>query len=80
MQREFSLTVRNAWELGGPYFSSPGVTPELVYPFVVEVEANDVTSSPLHFVECDTLRRNLDHIHDAHLLLTAYRLRHALGF
>jgi hypothetical protein len=80
MQREFSLTVRNAWELGGPYFSSPGVTPELVYPFVVEVEASDVTSSPLHFVECDTLTRNLDHIHDAHLLLTAYRLRHALGF
>ena len=78
MRREFTLTVRNAWELGGPYFSSPGVTPEVVYPMVVEVDANDVASSPLHFVECDTLARRLDRIYDANLLLTAYRLRHAL--
>ena len=75
---EFALTVQHTWELGGPYFSSPGVTPEVVYPFVVEVEATDTTSSPLHFVECSTLTRNLIQIHDAHLLLTAYRLRHAL--
>ena len=79
MRREFALAVRNAWELGGPYFSSPGVTPEVVYPFVVEVEANDVASSPLHFVHSSTLARNLHQIHDAHFLLTAYRLRHALG-
>lgn len=79
MRREFALTVRHAWELGGPYFSSPGVTPEVVYPLVVEVEANDVASSPVHFIECSTLARHLDQIHDAHLLITTYRLRHALG-
>ena len=79
MHREFALTVQNTWELGGPYFSSPGVTPEVVYPFVVEVEANAAGSSPLHFVECSTLSRSLNQIHDAHLLLTTYRLRHALG-
>jgi ubiquinone/menaquinone biosynthesis C-methylase UbiE len=41
LQRDFALKVRNTWELGGSYFSSPGVTPEVVYPFVVEVEASD---------------------------------------
>jgi SAM-dependent methyltransferase len=79
LRREFALKVRNTWELGGPYFSSPGVTPETAYPFVVEVEANDVASSPLRFVEANTLTRNLDRIHDAHLLIAAYRFRHALG-
>ena len=79
MRREFALTVRNTWELGGPYFSSPGVTPETVYPLVVEVDANEVAASALRFVECDALARHLDRIQDAHLLIAVYRLRHALG-
>lgn len=79
MHREFALTVQNIWELGGPYFSSPGVTPEVVYPFVVEVDASDVKSSNLRFIEIGVLDRQLDLIHDAHLLIAAYRLRHALS-
>ena len=75
LQRDFALTVRNTWELGGSYFSSPGVTPELVYPFVAEVDANNIPSSPLHFINCDTL--NLPDLHDAHLLIATHRLRHA---
>ena len=78
MQREFALTVQNVWELGGPYFSSPGVTPEVVYPFVVEVSASDVASAKLHFVESNTLGSSLNLINDAHLLIAAHRLRHAL--
>ena len=76
LHRDFNLTVHHIWELGGSYFSTPGVTPEVVYPFVVEVEANDIPSSPLHFT--DLLNINLDHLHDAHLLLSTHRLRHAL--
>jgi hypothetical protein len=79
LHRDFGLTVRNTWELGGSYFSSPGVTPEVVYPFVVEVEAPDIPSSSLHFIDCNLLVKNLDHLHDAHLLLSTHRLRHALG-
>ena len=79
LHRDFGLTVRNTWELGGSYFSSPGVTPEVVYPFVVEIEAHDIPSSPLHFIAIDLLTNNLDHLHDAHLLLSTHRLRHALG-
>jgi hypothetical protein len=79
LQRDFALKARNTWELGGSYFSSPGVTPEVVYPFVVEVEASDIPSSQLHFVDCDLLGSKLDQIHDAHLLIATHRLRHALG-
>jgi ubiquinone/menaquinone biosynthesis C-methylase UbiE len=78
LHRDFQLNVRNTWELGGSYFSSPGVTPEVVYPFVVEIEANDVASSPLHFIEADLLASNLDQLHDAHLLIAIHRLRHAI--
>ena len=76
--RDFALAVRSVWELGGPYFSSPGVTPEVVYPFVVEVDAAQFRSSPLHFIDCETLDDKLHQLHDAHLLLSAHRLRHAL--
>jgi hypothetical protein len=55
------------------------VTPEVVYPFVVEINASDVASSTLRFIDIDLLTRNLDLIHDAHLLIAAYRLHHALS-
>lgn len=79
LHRDFGLIVRKTWELGGSYFSSPGVTPEVVYPFVVEIEAPDIPSSPLHFIDCTLITKNLNHLHDAHLFLSAHRLLHALG-
>lgn len=79
LHRDFAVTVRNTWELGGSYFSSPGVTPEVVYPFVVEVEADDIASSPLHFINFNLLSTNLEQLRDAHLLIATHRLRHALG-
>lgn len=78
MQREFGLAVRNTWELGGAYFSSPGVTPEVVYPFVAEVEARDIASCPLGFIDCNRLVSKLDQFHDAHLIISTHRLLHAL--
>jgi hypothetical protein len=79
LHRDFDLTVRNTWELGGSYFSSPGVTPEVFYPFVVEVETNDITSSPLHFIDSNLFGNNVDQLHDGHLLISTHRLRHALS-
>lgn len=77
LRRDFSINVRNTWELGGSYFSTPGITPEVVYPFVVEVDATSISSSPLHFINCTAL--TLNDLHDAHLLIATHRLRHALG-
>jgi hypothetical protein len=79
MKRDFGLEARNVWELGGSYFSSPGVTPEVVFPFVIEVDADSVASSSLRFIDGNDLTARLDQIHDAHLLLAARRLHHALG-
>ena len=79
MQRDFGLSILKTWELGGSYFCSPGVTPEVVYPFVIEVDSRNITDTSLTFVSLEDLQRNLGLISDPHLLISAYRLIHALG-
>lgn len=80
MRRDFAGAVLDTWELGGPYFCSPGVTPEVVYPFVVEIDATRIPSSTLQFVTLKHLRHSLSLISDPHLLIAAYRLIHSLGW
>ena len=58
---------------------SPGVTPEIVYPFVAEIEANEMHTSDLHFVEIDDLKNRIDAIQEGHLLITACRLIHSMS-
>lgn len=80
LKRDFQLQAGRSWELGGAYFSTPGVTPEIVYPYVVEAQPAEGVGSTLHFIQIDDLANKLDMFHDAHLLIAAYRLIHALGF
>jgi hypothetical protein len=80
LARDFRLRAYRAWELGGPYFPTPGVTPESVYPYVVEVKLDDRNDSRLHFINIFDLIDKLELIHDAHLLIAVCRLIHALGF
>ena len=79
LERDFGLRVRRAWELGGPYFPTPGVTPEIVYPYAVETEADEAFDSSLRFIPVGGLTRRLDIIRDAHLLITTCRLAHSLA-
>jgi SAM-dependent methyltransferase len=79
LDRDFRLDARRSWELGGPYFSTPGVTPEVVYPYAVEAELSEEFDSPLQFVHVGDLANQLDQLQDAHLLIAACRLIHALG-
>ncbi|HZH32574.1 MAG TPA: class I SAM-dependent methyltransferase [Pyrinomonadaceae bacterium] len=79
LERDFSLRARQAWELGGTYFTTSGVTPEVVYPFAVEVEASGNLNPAFHFIRLDEMTANLDLARDAHLLIATYRLAHALG-
>jgi SAM-dependent methyltransferase len=79
LAEEFSLTVRRTWELGGSYHTTPGVTPELVWPFAVEVEADAAVDSRLRWLPLEALLGGLDTVQDAHLLVVAWRLAHALG-
>ncbi len=78
MPRDFGISTRRWWELGGSYFPTPGITPEVVYPFVVEVGECNSAQSRLQFIEINKLAARLDSIQDAHLMITAGRLIHAL--
>jgi hypothetical protein len=79
LRRDFNLRGRRAWELGGAYFPTSGVTPEVVYPFAVEVEAGEsLPTTTLQFTPLPELIDNSDRIRDAHLLIATYRLAHAL--
>ena len=69
--------IANLTELGGPYLATPGATPELVHPWVAEVDPSHGPGN-LHWlplVAClDDAR-----VVDAHLLIAAFRAAHALG-
>ena len=79
MRREFSLAIRQIWELGGAYFPTPGVTPEIVYPFAIEVEAQELSNSDLQWASLSDVIAHLDLLKDAHSLIVICRLAHALG-
>ncbi|MBI4749961.1 MAG: methyltransferase domain-containing protein [Acidobacteria bacterium] len=79
LKREFGVTARMIQELGGPYFPTPGATPEIVYPFAVEVTAQSLEESSLHLVGINEFVSQLESIEDAHLLIVGLRLAHALG-
>lgn len=79
MRCDFGANVRRLWELGGSYFPTPGVTPEIAHPFAVEIEAADAVTSNLSFIETRQLAAKVSLVRDAHLLIAAYRLLHALG-
>ncbi len=79
LKRDFQLHAGRSWELGGPYFPTPGVTPETVYPFVIEAKLGEEFASTLHFTHIGDLANKLDLFQDAHLLIAAYRLIHALA-
>ncbi len=78
MARDFKVSVRDVWELGGAYFASPGVTPESVYPYVVEIAATKANDTELMFISAKLLKLNVGQIKDGHLLTAAFRLIHAL--
>lgn len=78
-KKDFCVSPIKCWELGGSYYPTPGVTPEIVYPFGVEIEIDDLGRYNLQFVEIGWLMKRLDQFQDAHLLILANRLFHALN-
>ena len=76
---DFRVRVKNFWELGGSYFTSAGVTPEIVYPAAVELDAESLRETDLKFYKLKDLLQSCEEIQDAHLLIALNRLAHALG-
>lgn len=78
--KDFNVSVKKSWELGGSYFTSAGITPEIVYPTAIELDAENLNETELKFFHLKDLLENSDKIQDAHLLILLNRLGHALGF
>ncbi|GAB4115115.1 MAG: hypothetical protein Fur005_23090 [Roseiflexaceae bacterium] len=70
---EHGVAVTQIWELGGPYFPTPGVTPEIVQPFVAEVTAESIGLPSLVWVDLSELFVHADQIRDMHLLIALAR-------
>lgn len=79
LRQDFQVSVRHTWQLGGRYFPSAGVTPEVVYPLLCEVDAATAAGSSLRWVDLEELLDQARLLHDGHLLTVLFRAAHALG-
>ena len=75
---KFSVPRENVRQLGEGYFSSIGITPERVFPFVVEVDPERLAGK-LQFVPLRDLFTNMHRLRDAHLMIAGMRGVHAMG-
>lgn len=78
-EKDFNVLINKMWELGGSFFTSAGITPEVVYPIAVELKSESLSETELKFLSLKNLLSKIDEIQDAHLLITLNRLAHALG-
>jgi SAM-dependent methyltransferase len=79
LRAEYGVETGGSWELGGPYYPSAGMSPELVYPIAVEVLRVAGAPRSLVFVPLAELARRRDDLQDGHLRIVALRAAHALG-
>jgi hypothetical protein len=80
LEAEYGLRCGEAWELGGPYHPTPGVTPEVVHPFALEVLGERAGARRrLTWVPLGELVRDGGLLIDGHLRVVALRAAHALG-
>ncbi len=75
LEKDFKVKINNISPLGSDYRVSMGITPEIVYPFVVEV--NPLKNNRLHWISLKQLLDNEDKIQSAHLLTSLFRLYHS---
>jgi SAM-dependent methyltransferase len=80
LKEEFGEQLLSMQPLGGRYYPSPGLVPEVVYPFAVEVDLSKHSEarSSLYWVSLSSLMSRYKDIHDAHLLTGVLRAAHAL--
>jgi hypothetical protein len=79
LAREHGHSIRQVCSLGGKYVVSPGVTPEVIYPLLVEVNIARSDSGSLVWVPLrEFITRNPD-VRSAQLLTSTYRALHMLG-
>ncbi len=76
---QYRIRTLQMMPLGGEYYTSAGVSPEIVFPYLVEVDAKTAQSSKLKWVSLKDLLAHRREIRDGHLLTGTYRAAHLLG-
>ena len=79
LREEYGVTCGELWRLGGKYYPSPGVTPEVVHPFATEVLETSEARFPILWVRLVELCEHVELLRDGHLRVAAFRAAHALG-
>ncbi len=64
-ERDYGCRIEDWAPLGGPYFPTPGLTPELVYPVAVRLQVQ--TPQNLHFFPLEQLVGRWEDISNGHL-------------
>lgn len=79
LSEEYGVECSDVWELGGRYYPSPGLTPEVVFPLAVEVACERRRPRTLTWVSLAEAVSHLDTLVDGHLRIAALRAAHALS-
>jgi len=77
LQKEHGIVCGEIFPLGGCYYPSPGLTPERVFPLVVDVAESNTDT--LHWVPLSEVTAHASQVADGHLRISAWRAAHALG-
>jgi len=79
LRLEHGLETGEVWELGGRYYPSAGLTPEVVYPLAFEIRDVTGLGRQLSWVPLEEIVAGIDRLMDGHLRIVALRAAHALG-
>jgi hypothetical protein len=79
LRQEYDLKLGETWELGGAYYPSAGMSPEVAFPVAIEVVRQGSGGRPLYWLPLREVAPNLDAFADGHLRIAALRAAHALG-
>jgi hypothetical protein len=81
LEEEYGVACGEAWELGGRYHPSPGVTPEVVHPLAIEVVGERASGGQraLTWVALRDAVANRADLREGHLRIAVLRAAHALG-
>jgi hypothetical protein len=79
LRAEHGLSAGAIWELGGRYYPSAGVTPEVVYPLAIEAVAEAASPRGLRWVRLTEAVARRSDLFDGHLRILLMRAAHATG-
>jgi hypothetical protein len=76
----FDVTVSQSKRLGGKYFKSPGITPDIEYPIIVEVDLSRSKTDTLHWVSLREMVDHIDELRCGQAITLLWRAAHMLDF